>query len=136
MPGLSGLRIHKSVPTRLGACRNPRRRLGLRPFPMTNAVIRTGGKQYRVAPGDTIRIEKLAGEPGAAVEFSDVLMLGGDTVKVGKPTVDGAKVTGQIVEQGRGEKLVIFKFRRRKRYKRKNGHRQSYTAVRITDISG
>jgi large subunit ribosomal protein L21 len=103
---------------------------------MASAIIRTGGRQYRVSEGETVRVEKLAGEPGSAVEFSEVLMIGGDAPKFGKPLVSGAKVTGEVVTQGRGEKLVIFKFKRRKKYRRKNGHRQSYTAVRITGIEG
>jgi large subunit ribosomal protein L21 len=101
------------------------------------AVIQTGGKQYRVEPGKTVVVEKLTGAAGAPVVFDHVLLVssgdGGD-VTVGKPTVAGAKVTGEIVEQGRGEKLVVFKFRRRKNYVRKNGHRQNYTAVKIAAI--
>lgn len=101
---------------------------------MATAVIRTGGKQYRVAEGDTVRVERLAGNPGDKVEFAEVLMSMGDSVKVGKPTVAGASVEGEIIAQERGDKLVVFKFRRRKRYRRKNGHRQSYTAVKITSL--
>jgi len=100
------------------------------------AVIRTGGKQYRVEPGATIRVEKLPGDQGAAVEIDDVLLVAdGEDVKVGAPTVAGAKVTAEIVAQGRAEKLLVFKFRRRKAYRRKNGHRQPYTALKITEIS-
>jgi large subunit ribosomal protein L21 len=100
------------------------------------AVIKTGGKQYRVEQGATIRVEKLAGEAGTQVEFGDVLLVGdGADVKVGTPVVAGAKVTGQIVGQVLGEKLLVFKFRRRKAYRRKNGHRQQYTAVSITGIT-
>ena len=101
------------------------------------AVIQTGGKQYRVEPGKTVVVEKLAGDKGAPVVFEQVLLVSsgdGGNVNVGKPTVAGAKVTGQIVEQGRGEKLVVFKFRRRKNYVRRNGHRQDYTAVKIAEI--
>src|SRR3954471_18547827 len=101
------------------------------------AVIQTGGKQYRVEPGKTVVVEKLAGDAGAAVVFDNVLLVSsgdGGSVTIGKPTVAGAKVTGSIVEQGRGEKLVVFKFRRRKNYVRKNGHRQDYTAVKIAAI--
>jgi large subunit ribosomal protein L21 len=101
------------------------------------AVIETGGKQYRVEPGQTVVIEKLSGDEGAAVEFDRVLLVspgdGGD-VKVGQPVVSGARVTGQIVEHRLGEKLIVFKFRRRKNYVRKNGHRQQYTAVKIDQI--
>ena len=101
------------------------------------AVIQTGGKQYRVEPGKTVVVEKLAGEEGADVVFDQVLLVSsgdGATLSVGKPLVAGAKVTGQIVEQGRGDKLVVFKFRRRKNYVRRNGHRQDYTAVKIAEI--
>jgi large subunit ribosomal protein L21 len=100
------------------------------------AVIRTGGKQYRVSEGDTIQVEKLAGAPGDKIEFSDVLLVSGDTPKVGKPTVSGAKVAGEILAQERGEKLIVFKFIRRKKHRRKAGHRQSLTAVKITSITG
>jgi large subunit ribosomal protein L21 len=103
---------------------------------MKAAVIRTGGQQYRVSEGDTIRVDQLAGEPGSKVEFSEVLLVGGDSAKIGKPLVSGAKVQAEIVAHGRGEKLVIFKFKRRKKYRRKNGHRQAFTAVRITSIQG
>ena len=101
------------------------------------AVIQTGGKQYRAEPGKTIVVEKLAGDAGTKVTFDQVLLVSsgdGATVNVGKPTVAGAKVVGEIVEQGRGEKLVVFKFRLRKNYVRRNGHRQDYTAVKISDI--
>ena len=108
----------------------------MRPFQMKTAVIRTGGRQYRVSEGDTIQVEKLAGGPGDAVEFSEVLMVGGDTPRFGQPIVEGAKVNAQIVRQGRGEKLVIFKFKRRKRFKKKSGHRQDFTEVKITGVSG
>lgn len=103
---------------------------------MANAVIRTGGKQYRVAPGDVLRIEKLAGSPGDKITFDEVLFLGGDSPKFGAPLVSGAKVSAEIVAQDRGEKIVIFKFKRRKKHRRKNGHRQSFTAVKITEVLG
>ena len=103
---------------------------------MATAVIRTGGKQYRVAEGDVVRVERLDGSAGDPIEFGEVLMLGGEVARFGQPLVDGAKVTGQIVQQGRGPKLIVFKFRRRKRYRRKNGHRQDFTAVKITAITG
>jgi large subunit ribosomal protein L21 len=101
------------------------------------AVIQTGGKQYRVEPGNTILVEKLAGDAGAKVVFDQVLLVSsgdGGNVTVGKPLVAGAKVTAEIVEQTRGEKLVVFKFRLRKNYVRKNGHRQDLTAVKIAAI--
>lgn len=103
------------------------------------AVIQTGGKQYRVEPGKTVVVEKLDGDKGTDVVFDQVLLVSsgdGGTVNIGTPVVAGAKVTGQIVEQGRGDKLVVFKFRRRKNYVRRNGHRQSYTAVKIAAIQG
>ena len=102
------------------------------------AVIQTGGKQYRVEPGKTIMVETLAGDAGAKVVFDQVLLVSsgdGGSVSVGKPTVAGAKVTGEIVEQTRGEKLVVFKFRRRKNYVRRNGHRQDVTVVKVNEIN-
>ena len=101
------------------------------------AVIQTGGKQYRVEPGKTVVVEKLVGDKGTQVVFEEVLLVSsgdGGSVTVGKPTVAGAKVTGEIVEQTRGEKLVVFKFRRRKNYVRRNGHRQDVTVVKVADI--
>lgn len=103
---------------------------------MSSAVFRTGGKQYRVSVGDTLQVSRLAGNPGDAIEFPEVLLVGGDSPKVGKPTVAGAKVKAEIVDQGRGPRLIVFKFRRRKRYRRKNGHRQDFTAIRVTEITG
>ena len=100
------------------------------------AVIRTGGKQYRVAQGDTLEIETIAGEPGATVTFDDVLLVGDDAeTRIGTPTVAGASVSGTIVNHGKGRKVIVFKFRRRKNYKRKNGHRQNFTRVRIDGIT-
>jgi large subunit ribosomal protein L21 len=100
------------------------------------AVFKTGGKQYRVAQGDKLRVEKLAGNVGDKVEFGEVLLVGGDSLKIGRPLVGGAKVEAKIVEQGLAKKLVVFKFRRRKNYRRKNGHRQPFTALEITGITG
>jgi len=101
------------------------------------AVIKTGGKQYRVAKDDVLTIEKLEGDSGAEVEFTEVLMIGGNgTPKIGTPTVPGAKVTAELVEQTRGPKLIAFKKRRRKNSRRKRGHRQDLTKVRITNIIG
>ncbi len=101
------------------------------------AVIKTGGKQYRVATNDVITIEKLDGEAGAEVEFTEVLMIGGNgSAQIGTPTVSGAKVTAELVEQTRGPKLIAFKKRRRKNSRRKKGHRQDLTTVRITNIIG
>ena len=101
------------------------------------AVIKTGGKQYRVAKDDVLTIERLEGEAGAEVEFTEVLMIGGNgTPKIGTPTVPGAQVTAELVEQTRGPKLIAFKKRRRKNSRRKRGHRQDLTKVRITNIIG
>lgn len=101
------------------------------------AVIKTGGKQYRVAKDDIITIERLPGEPGAKIEFNHVLMVGsGAGIKTGTPEVAGAKVTAELVEQTRGPKLIAFKKRRRKNSRRKKGHRQDLTSVKITGITG
>jgi large subunit ribosomal protein L21 len=103
---------------------------------MAYAIIRTGGKQFRVEPGMTLRIPSLVGDAGSTVEFNDVLLgSDGNAVHTGAPTVAGAKVTGEIVKHGRGEKIVVFKFKRRKNYARKQGHRQGFTEVRIKDIT-
>ena len=101
------------------------------------AVIRTGGKQARVAPGESIRLEKLDGAVGDTVELSEVLLVGdqGDP-RVGTPLVEGARVVGTITAQGRGPKIVVFKMKRRKGYRRKQGHRQAYTEVRVERIEG
>ena len=99
------------------------------------AVIRTGGKQLRVAPGDSIRVEKLPGEVGESIELPEVLMLGGEgDARVGTPTLAGAKVVGTITAQARWPKIVVFKMKRRKRYRRKAGHRQAYTEIRVERI--
>ena len=101
------------------------------------AVIRTGGKQYRVEPGDVLVVEKLGGEPGADVAFSDVLMLGdGASVTVGAPVVEGAAVNATLIETRKGEKVRIFKKIRRQGYRRTRGHRQPETVLRVTSISG
>jgi large subunit ribosomal protein L21 len=102
---------------------------------MSYAIIRTGGKQFRVSAGQTYRFPSMLGDAGASVEFNEVLLgSDGKTVRTGIPTLSGAKVSAEIVKQGRGEKIVVFKFRRRKNYARKQGHRQGFTEVRITDI--
>jgi large subunit ribosomal protein L21 len=98
------------------------------------AVIKTGGKQYRVSKGDKLRVEKLPGNVGDAVTFDQILLVGGEALKLGKPLVGGAKVEAKITAQGLGKKLIVFKFRRRKNYRRKNGHRQPYTALEIVNI--
>ncbi len=99
------------------------------------AVIKTGGKQYRVSEGDRLRVEKLLGEVGTSVTLDEVLMIGGEKVVVGKPRVAGAKVTAEIVAQDRAKKIIVFKFRRRKNYRRKRGHRQPFTELKITSVS-
>ncbi len=100
------------------------------------AIIRTGGKQYQVAAGDTVRVEKLKGEVGDTVEINDVLLVtNGDVVQVGQPLVDGAKVIAKIAEQGREKKILVFKKKKRKGYQVKNGHRQQYTALTIEEIA-
>lgn len=99
------------------------------------AVIRTGGKQYRVAAGDRIRVEKLPGEVGAELTLGDVLMVGGDKVAVGSPLVAGASVKAKIVAQDRAKKVIVFKYRRRIGWRRKYGHRQPFTELEITGVS-
>jgi large subunit ribosomal protein L21 len=100
------------------------------------AVIQTGGKQYRVSQGDTLRVEKLGAEEGASIDIDKVLMVAdGDNVTVGTPYVDGGKVTATVKSQGRGKKVKIVKFKRRKQYLKRQGHRQWYTELEITGIS-
>lgn len=98
------------------------------------AVFITGGKQYRVETGDKLRVEKLPGSVGDAVSFNEVLLVNGEELKLGQPMVVGAKVEAKILGQGLGQKIIVFKFRRRKNYRRKRGHRQPFTALEITDI--
>jgi large subunit ribosomal protein L21 len=98
------------------------------------AVIKTGGKQYRVAAEDKLKVEKIDGEPGTIVQFGEVLVVGGDSVTLGTPTVAGASVAAAVIEQGRGPKVIAFKKRRRKNSRRKRGHRQEFTLVQITEI--
>jgi large subunit ribosomal protein L21 len=98
------------------------------------AIIKTGGKQYRVTEGETLRVEKLNAE-GASVTFDQVLLVGGDEVKIGTPTVAGATVSADIVREGRAKKIIVFKKKRRKGYHNKQGHRQAYTEVKITGIN-
>ncbi len=103
---------------------------------MPYAIIRTGGKQYRAEPGKTIRIPSLEGDEGSEITFNDVLLgADGDKITSGAPTLSGAKVTGSIVRHGKGDKIVVFKMKRRKNYAKKQGHRQKFTEVRITDIN-
>jgi large subunit ribosomal protein L21 len=99
------------------------------------AVIRTGGKQYRVSEGDKIRVEKLTGEVGDKVEISEVLMVSGEKMVVGKPLVPGAKVSAEIVAQDRAKKIIVFKLKEKKNYRRKAGHRQPYTELKVTGIA-
>ena len=98
------------------------------------AVIKTGGKQYRVAAEDLLKIDKIKAEVGEIVQFGEVLVLGGDTPTLGGPTVKGASVAAEVLEQGRGPKVIAFKKRRRKNSRRKRGHRQEFTLVRITEV--
>jgi large subunit ribosomal protein L21 len=101
-----------------------------------NFVIKTGGKQYHVSEGDKLEVESLGAAPGDSIEFSEVLMLrDGETVEVGTPLISGAKVTATVLEHGRGKKIRIIKFKRRKHYRRQAGHRQNYTRVEITGIA-
>jgi large subunit ribosomal protein L21 len=103
---------------------------------MAYAIIRSGGKQYRVAEGDTLRVDLLGGAAGDKIKFDDVLMIGGDEPKIGTPKVAGASVEAEIVGEARGNKLVVFKFRKRKRSRKKAGHRQTFTSVKITKVQG
>jgi large subunit ribosomal protein L21 len=99
------------------------------------AVVRTGGKQFRVEPGTAVRVEKLDGSVGDPIELGEVLLVAAEgEAKIGTPLVDGAKVVGTITAQGRGPKITIFKMKRRKGYRRKSGHRQSYTEIRVDKI--
>ncbi|MBV6520888.1 MAG: 50S ribosomal protein L21 [Gemmatimonadaceae bacterium] len=103
---------------------------------MSYAIIRTGGKQFRVEPGDTLRIPSLPGDAGTAIEFNEVLLgSDGSAVRAGVPSLSGAKVTAEILKQGKDDKIIVFKFKRRKNYARKQGHRQKFTEVRIQSIS-
>ncbi len=98
------------------------------------AVIKAGGKQYRVMAEDVIRIDRVAGEPGEVIEFGEVLLLGGDTPTVGSPTIAGATVAGEVVQHTRGDKVIAFKKRRRKNSRRKRGFRHDFSVIRITEI--
>lgn len=101
------------------------------------AVIKTGGKQYRVSEGQTLKVETLAAEEGASVELDNVLMIAdGDNIKVGAPTIEGGKVTATVKSHGRGKKIEVIKFRRRKHHDKRIGHRQNYTELLITGIQG
>src|SRR5262245_21402571 len=101
------------------------------------AVVRTGSKQYRVEPGQRVRVEKLAGSVGDAVELGEVLLIGGEgSPRIGTPLVSGAKALGKIVDQGRSAKVMLFKAKRRKNYRRKQGHRQAYTEILVDRIEG
>ncbi len=101
------------------------------------AVINSGGKQYRVQPGQTVRLEKLPGDVGSPISFDRILLYSnGENLKIGQPVLEGVKVNGRIVEQDKAKKIIVFKYKRRKRYHRKQGHRQFYTAVKIDSIEG
>ncbi len=99
------------------------------------AIVQTGGKQYRVAPGDILRVERLPGDRGDEVQLDQVLLVADDdSIQVGKPLVEGARVVGEILRQGQGKKIIVFKKKRRKKYRRKQGHRQLYTALQVREI--
>jgi len=99
------------------------------------AVVNTGGKQYKVQEGEILRVERIAGEIGSPVSFDKVLMFSdGETVSIGTPVLDDVKVSGHIIEQGKAKKIIVFKYKKRKRYRRKQGHRQQFTAVKIDSI--
>lgn len=98
------------------------------------AIIKTGGKQYKVSEGDVIKVEKIEAEAGDKIEFDQVLMVAGDDVKVGSPVVQGAKVSAEVLDQKKDKKIVIFKFKAKKNYRKKKGHRQPYTLVKIEKI--
>jgi large subunit ribosomal protein L21 len=99
------------------------------------AIVNTGGKQYKIRQGDILRIEKIPGELGSPVSFDRVLMFSdGENIRIGQPVLDDVAVNGHIVEQGKGKKIIVFKYKKRKRYRRKQGHRQQYTAIKIDSI--
>lgn len=100
------------------------------------AVIKTGGKQYQVTEGEYLNVEKLDAEVGSNVTFEEVLMIGGDEVKIGQPLIEGAKVNAVVQEQGKGKKIVVGKFKAKKHYRRKQGHRQPFTTIKIESIVG
>jgi large subunit ribosomal protein L21 len=100
------------------------------------AVIQTGGKQYKVSEGDIIKVEKLNVEEGAKVSFDQVLLVGGDDLKVGNPVVAGATVEGSVLKNGKGKKIIVYKYKRKTGYHKKNGHRQAFTQVKIEKING
>jgi large subunit ribosomal protein L21 len=100
------------------------------------AIVETGGKQYRVAPGDQIKVEKLPGEVGTQLELDRVLLIGGEETKVGTPLVEGAKVKAEIVAQDKDRKVIVFRYTPKKNFRKRKGHRQPYTCLRVLDIEG
>lgn len=98
------------------------------------AIVETGGKQYKVAPGDTIYVEKLDAAVGDSVSLDKVVFVGGDSIKVGTPTIEGAKVLAKVVDHGRGKKIIVFKYKSKKNYHKKQGHRQPFTKLQIENI--
>jgi large subunit ribosomal protein L21 len=104
---------------------------------MDYAIVRTGGKQYRVAPGELVRVERVGGDPGSTVELGEVLLTSaGGAVRIGTPLIAGARVTAKVVEQGKAKKILVFKMKRRKNERRKRGHRQRITTLRVLEIQG
>ena len=101
---------------------------------MAYAIIQTGGKQFRVSEGEVVRVPTLTAEVGDAVEFDTLATGDGDTIKIGTPVLDGVRVSGTVVEHGRGKKIIVFKMKRRKQYKKTHGHRQNFTAVKIESL--
>jgi large subunit ribosomal protein L21 len=102
---------------------------------MSYAIFKASGEQFRAAEGDTLRVPKIEGEPGSKITFDEILFASdGDSFKTGQPIVKGAKVTAEIVRHGKGEKVVVFKFKRRKNYRRKTGHRQQFTEIKVTGL--
>ena len=121
----------------IGVGQSPSRHIGLKPGSIMYAVVKTGGKQYRVSGGQKVKVEQLPADVGAEITLDQVLAVGeGESVKLGKPLVAGATVTAKVVAHGRGDKVHIFKMRRRKHYQKHQGHRQRYTEIQILEING
>jgi large subunit ribosomal protein L21 len=130
----SKIRLKEAGPERRIVCADPSTGKPNTRTKKMFAVIKTGGKQYRVAADDKLKVDKIKGEPGEIVTFEEVLVVGGESPVLGAPTVQGATVAAEVLEQGRGAKIIAFKKRRRKNSRRKRGHRQEFTLIRITEI--